>query len=105
LALSVPVLALPEEVGVDGAAAIGRDARSLLGADGTRLVVDLANVKFLGSGALGELVKMGKRLREAGGGLALARPRPRIAKLLILVGLDGVLRSFPTVEEAAAALA
>jgi anti-anti-sigma factor len=105
VASAVPVIVLPEEVGLDGAAWVAREASAALGAGGNRLVVDLARVKFLGSGGLGELVKLGKRLREAGGGVALARARPRIAKLLVLVGLDGVLRAWPTVEEAAASLA
>jgi anti-anti-sigma factor len=95
-----PVLVLPEEVTHERLAEIARRAEEVVGRDGTQVVVDLAEVRFLGSGGLGELVKLGKRLRDRGGGIALARPRPAIRRLLALVGLDGVLRVFPTLEEA-----
>jgi anti-anti-sigma factor len=99
-----PVLALPVEVTADALPAIGAEADRLLGADGARLVVDLWEVRFLGSGGLGELVKLGMRLRERGGGLVLARPRPPVRKLVALVGLDEVLPLCETLEEAWARL-
>ena len=100
-----PVLTLPAEVTVETLPAILADAERLIAGDATALVVDLVDVRFLGSGGLGELVKLGKRLRERGGGIALARPRPPIRKLVMLVGLDSVLRLSATVEEAQAVLA
>ena len=54
--------------------------------------------------ALGMLVKASKRLHERGGGLALARPQPGIARLLRMVGLARVLPSYPSIDAAAAAL-
>jgi len=99
-----PVLALPAEVTAEALPALGAAADRLLGADGARLVVDLAEVRFLGSGGLGELVKLGKRLRERGGGLVLARARPPIRKLVAMVGLDVVLPICETIDEARARL-
>jgi anti-anti-sigma factor len=100
--MPVPVYALPTEVGPEAQPAIARGIEETLGPGGSTMVVDLGAVLFLGSAALGDLVKLGKRLRERGGGMALARPRPRIRRLLALVGLDAVLPAFPTLEEACA---
>jgi anti-sigma B factor antagonist len=102
--VGTPVLRLPEEVTPEALPRLGADADSLLGAEGVRLVIDLGDVRFLGSAGLGELVKLGKRLSDRGGAIAIARPRPAIRRLLGHVGLDGVLRPFPTVEEAQAHL-
>ena len=95
-----PVLPCPAEVTSDALPALVRSVEEATSGDEARLVLDLGGVRFLGSAGLGELVKIGKRLRERGGGIALARPKPRIRRLLALVGLDGVLRVFPSVEEA-----
>ncbi len=97
-----PVLRLPSEVTNDSITAVEAQARALLGDHGTRLVVDLADTDFLGSAGLGLLVKVGKRLHDQGGGIALARPKPVVAKLLRAVGLGSVLPSFPKVETALA---
>ncbi len=97
-----PVLRLPSEVTNDSIPAVEAEARALLGDHGTRLVVDLGDTDFLGSAGLGLLVKVGKRLHDQGGAIALARPKPVVAKLLRAVGLGGVLPSFPRLEAAVA---
>ncbi len=97
----VPVLALPADVVPASIPAIERETDALLGPSGTRLVVDLAQVRFLSSSALGHLVKLGKRLHDRGGRLTLARPVARLERLLCAVGLDGVLPAFRSLEEAA----
>jgi anti-anti-sigma factor len=97
----VPVLVLPKEVVPNSIAGIEKDADALLGAGGSRLVVDLPQVEFLSSSGLGYLVLLGKRLHDRGGRLALARPSSRMQRLLGAVGLEGVLPSFSSLENAA----
>ena len=102
-ATSTPVLlALPAEVLDTNLSALESEVLRLLGPGGTRLVVDLGQTNFLCSGGLGLLVKLSKRLHDRGGGLALARPRPPLARLLRVVGLDPVLPWFPDIPAAAA---
>ena len=96
---AVPVLDLPAEILPEGAPQIGKRADLLLGPSGARLVIDLGHVEFLSSTGLGQLVLLGKRLSERGGRIALARPNPRIGRLLASVGLDGVLPAFATLDE------
>ncbi len=98
------VLPFPSEVTEAVITGLEAAAVRALGDRGTRLVVDLGGTTFLGSAGLGLLVKMGKRLSDLGGGLALARARPPVARLLRAVGLVEVLPHFPSVEPALAHL-
>jgi anti-anti-sigma factor len=101
---AVPVFALPPDVTTERVDDLEPAlAAEVAGSD--RVVVDLGAVVFLCSSGLGMLVKASKRLHERGGGLALARPQPGIARLLRMVGLSAVLPVHPTVEAAASALA
>ena len=81
------VLVCPVEVTAESLTALEADVGRLLGADGTRLVLDLVQTNFLGSAGLGLFVKLGKRLQERGGGVALARARPTVQRLMRAVGL------------------
>jgi anti-anti-sigma factor len=98
---TTPVLVLPAEVTITSVAVVERDATALLGEGGARLVVDLGATTFMSSAGLGFLVRVGKSLHERGGGIALARPQPPVARLLRAVGLDEVLPRFQTLDAAA----
>jgi len=65
-----------------------------------RLVVDLAETQYLDSTALGALIGGLKRLRERGGELRLAGPRPRIRKLLEITRLLKVFEVRDSVPQA-----
>jgi anti-anti-sigma factor len=94
------VVPFPVEVTQAELPALQAAADAALGPVGTRLVVDLSGTEFLGSGALGLLVRLGKRLHERGGGLALARARAPVERLLHAVGLESVLPHFSGVQAA-----
>ncbi len=70
----------------------------------TRLVVNLVNVDYLDSTALGVLVGSYKRVRERGGSLALVGPQPRIRKVFEITRLVKVFDIFDTDEQALASL-
>jgi anti-anti-sigma factor len=89
----------------EGVAACEQAAMACLGEEGSRLVVDLSGVTFMGSAALGMLVKLSMRLHDLGGGLALASPPPGVLRMLKMVGLGVALPSFPGVGAAAEHLA
>jgi anti-sigma B factor antagonist len=101
---AVAVFALPPEVTTERLEEI-EPAFAAEASGSERLVVDMGATTFLCSAGLGMLVKASKRLHERGGGLALARPQPGVAKLLRMVGLSSVLPVHPTIEAAASALA
>jgi anti-sigma B factor antagonist len=68
----------------------------------TNVVVDLSEVSFMDSTALGAILLASRRLRDAERRLALVSPVPGTTKLLTMVGIDRVV---PVVESRDEALA
>ena len=66
------------------------------------LVVDLRDVSFLDSTALGTIVGALKRMRERGGALRIVRPAGHADRIFALAGLDAVLDLRATRAEALA---
>lgn len=79
-----------------------RDAIGTMIEEGsTKLVVDLDSVPFMDSSGLGALMGGVRRLREAGGDLAIACTREQHLKLFTITGFGEGVSIAPTVEEAA----
>ena len=79
-----------------------RDAiASILEEDKPSVVVDLDSVPFMDSSGLGALMGGVRRLREAGGDLAIACTREQHLKLFTITGFGEGVSVAPTVEEAA----
>lgn len=79
-----------------------RDALGKMIEDDTpRVVVDLDGVPFMDSSGLGALMGGVRRLREAGGDLAIACTREQHLKLFSITGFGEGVSIAPTVEEAA----
>ena len=70
----------------------------------TSLVVDLSGVSFLDSAGLGALIGAVRRLRQLGGEVTIAAPRPLIARVLHTTGFDRIVSIFASVGEAVGAL-
>lgn len=56
-----------------------------------KIVLNLGNVEFLQSMALGRFIALDKQVTEASGTLRLCNLRPTVAELFEMTGLDGVL--------------
>jgi anti-sigma B factor antagonist len=69
-----------------------------------RVILNFLGVHHLTSLALGELIRLHKRLAESGGELCLADIDPRIYELFSITRLDRLFRIFDREEEAVAAL-
>ena len=65
-----------------------------------RVVVDLDSVPFMDSSGLGALMGGVRRLREAGGDLAIACTREQHLKLFTITGFGEGVSIAPTVAEA-----
>ena len=50
--------------------------------------MDLSRLRFADSAVIRELVLADRRLKDRGGGLALAHPQPVVARALSLLGVD-----------------
>ena len=69
---------------------------------GTDLVVDLTGVTFMDSTGLGLLVGTLKRVRTAGGRMALVLDAEPLLKVFRITGLHQVFTIHPTLDEALA---
>jgi anti-sigma B factor antagonist len=67
-----------------------------------RLILDLSEVRFCDASGLAVLVGTQHRAQLLGVSLSVAAPRPQIAKVLRITGLDRSLTVYPTLPEALA---
>jgi anti-sigma B factor antagonist len=99
----VAVLLVRGEVDVSTAPELGNRLFSLADEGRRDVVVDLSEVTFVDSTALGVLVGALKRFRSNGGDVRLVVTEPQISKVLEITGLTEVFSIFPTSEEAVGA--
>jgi anti-sigma B factor antagonist len=68
--------------------------------DGPEVVLDLDGVTFIDSTGLGTILLGVRKLRDAGGGLAIVCANESTGKLLGMVGIDRVAPVFATTDRA-----
>ena len=85
------VVHLKGEVDMDTSPLVRGELTRLRQAGVTRVVVDLAGVRFFDSTAIGAVVTAFKRFRAEGADLVLRSPSRGVAKVLATTGLDEVL--------------
>ncbi len=69
-----------------------------------RLVINLSEVPFIDAAGLGALVGGIRRVREAGGEVAVCSSRPHVRRVLETIGVDRVVPLVETLEDAQAYL-
>jgi anti-sigma B factor antagonist len=69
-----------------------------------RLIIDLSGVPFTDSAGLGALIGGIRRIREAGGDVAIGGAQPAVLSVLRTAGFDRILPIHATYEEAVEAL-
>lgn len=67
---------------------------------GPEIVLDLNEVSFVDSTALGAILLGGRRLQASGGGMGLVSSNPTTTRLLTIVGIDRVVPIYETTERA-----
>ena len=70
--------------------------------ENTKIIVDMANVKWMNSSGLGMLMGALTTLRSSGGEMYLINVSDRVRRPVEVTRLDSVLKMFSTFEEAAA---
>jgi anti-sigma B factor antagonist len=73
----------------------------LLNAGYSQVVIDLSQVTFMDSTAVGVLVGVNRSL-DAGARLAIVCDKPNVLKIFGVSGLDAMFEIFPTLDEAVA---
>jgi anti-anti-sigma factor len=81
------------------------DAALAEAADDVRLVLDLGDVPYLDSAALGEIVAQRRRVALLGGEVIVARPRGKVRDLLDLTRLERLVTIHDDLAHAVDALA
>jgi len=94
------VIQVTGEVDVYTAPMLRDQIRELSAKGAVHLIADLGRVDFLDSTGLGALVGGLKRLREAGGSLALVISTPRILRIFQITGLTKALAAQRSVADA-----
>ena len=99
------VISLAGEVDLYTAPEFKQQLLDVIDQGGRDVVVDLSNTTFIDSTTLGVLVGGVKRLRPAGGSLALVCTDQNITKIFEITGLDRVFPIHGSREDALAAVA
>jgi anti-sigma B factor antagonist len=99
------VVVLSGEVDIFTAPQFKESLLELLDGGVRRLVVDLSDVTFIDSTALGVLIGGVRRVHGAGGAMTIVVTTRPVERVLSITGLDRVFSLHATREEAVAALA
>ena len=84
----------------DSAVGLRRAIRQLVEAGRKKVVVNLANVRYIDSSGIGELSANATTLNRAGGGLRIAHLTDQVQDLLVITKLLTAFDCYETVEEA-----
>jgi anti-sigma B factor antagonist len=95
------ILAVSGEIDIATAPSLREKLHALLADGHYRLVVDLDDVGFLDSTALGVLVGVLKRARTDGGEVRIVCTQPRVRKVFEITRLDSAFDMYDSVDEAA----
>jgi anti-sigma B factor antagonist len=94
------VLAVSGEIDIATAPSLREKLHSLLADGHASLIIDLDDVTFLDSTALGVLVGVLKRARTEGGELRIVCNQPRVRKVFEITRLDSAFDLCSSVEDA-----
>lgn len=78
--------------------------RSLLESGSRFFILNIAEVDYVDSSGLGQLISMWTSVRSSGGNLVLLNPNPRIRRLLVTTRLQVVFDIFDEEETAKASI-
>jgi len=117
LVRGVPVVTAPEEIDITNAAGLRAGLLEGAGLEGAGLdaaghgfesaghrafVVDMTRTRFCDSAAIAALIEAHKRAQAAGGQMLLALSGAAVPRIFELTGVDRVIPTFTSLEEALA---
>lgn len=78
--------------------------KAVLAGGNNRCVLDMSEVTYANSTAIGDIVVHSDLFREAGGALVLVGPQRKVMVIIEMLGVDGVVPVVSTLAEAVARL-
>ena len=100
----IVVLSIPIDLDAARVPVLKAECESLFQRGRRRFLLDLAQVRFLDSSALGYLITFGNRLKAHDGQLALCRPSEFFRQTVALMNLEHVFSVYDDEASARAAL-
>jgi anti-anti-sigma factor len=101
----VTVLDLEGNLALNENARFGRHVTGAIDAGAHKLIVNLARVKYIDSGGLGELISCYTALRRVNGHVKLLHLSDRLQYLLAITNLDSVFETFDSEPTAVSSFA
>jgi anti-anti-sigma factor len=105
LVQGVPVVTAPEEIDITNAAGLRAgllEGAGLEAAGHPAFVVDMTRTHFCDSAGIAALIEAHKRAQAAGGQMLLALSGAAVPRIFELTGVDRVIPTFTSLEEALA---
>jgi anti-sigma B factor antagonist len=105
LVRGVPVVTAPEEIDITNAAGLRGalvEAAGLEAAGHPAFVVDMTRTRFCDSAGIAALVEAYKRAQATGGQVLLATSGAAVPRIFELTGIDRVIPSFTSLDDALA---
>jgi anti-sigma B factor antagonist len=98
------VAAAGGQLGREDTEELGRQVGTRLDAGAARVLLDFSAVSYMNSSALGAVIALLQRVRQAGGTMAVCAADERVHLLMEVAGLDHLLKLCRDRESAEAAL-
>ena len=98
----VPVVTVPEEIDVTNAHRFRASLAKAAAGRPPALVVDMTRTRFCDSAGLRVVIDAHKQALAAGGAVLLAVPCAAVQRVLAITGVDQVIPSFASLDEAMA---
>jgi anti-sigma B factor antagonist len=95
------IIAIRGDLDIASAPTVRERLLSLLHPGACRLVIDLSAVPYADASGLAVLVSTQRRAALLGGGLRLAAPTSKVARVLTITGIHRRIAAYPTVRAAA----
>ena len=102
LVSGVPVVMAPEEVDITNAPELRAALASAAGGGSAIFVADLTRTRFCDSSGVHALVTAHRSAQAEGGQLLLAACAPAVLRVLAVTGVDRVIPSFTSLQDALA---
>jgi anti-sigma B factor antagonist len=102
MAGSVPVLVAPEEIDITSADGLRTALADAAARGQNTFVVDMSLTRFCDSSGLHALVAAHRRAEAEGGEMLLVIPDAAVLRVLAITGMDQVIPSFASLDEALA---
>ena len=94
------IVTLPREIDIDNAPNVGRELLGAFGSPATVVIADMSLTDFCASAGIRCLLEANDAARTSGGELRIVVGSPGVLRVMRIMGVDQVLRTYSTLSEA-----